>query len=173
MEELIKIPDGVKMEVTGKSIKVSGKLGEVKKMFIEPGVEKKVNGNTMILAAKSESRQFKRIIKTYKAHIKNMIKGVTEGFEYHMKIVFTHFPVTVKAEGSKLRIDNFIGERSPRYARVVPGADVKVTKQDVVIKGIDIDAVSQTAGNIERTTQIIGRDRRVFQDGIYITSKSK
>ena len=44
-------------------------------------------------------------------------------------------------------------------------------KNDVIVKGIDKEKVGQTAANIERSCRIKNRDRRVFQDGIYITSK--
>ena len=55
-----------------------------------------------------------------------------------------------------------------------PG-EVKVevqNKVDVIVSGADIEKVGQTAANIERSCKIRKRDRRVFQDGIYITSKA-
>lgn len=172
MQDIIQVPDGVKAEIIGSEIKISGKFGEVKKIFLEPDIKKEKKDNTFVLSSKKESRKAKRIMKTYKSIINSMITGVTKGFEYKMKIVFVHFPTTAKVEGNMLRIDNFLGERAPRYAKIVPGAEVKITKQDLVIKGADLNAVSQTAGNIEQTTRIVGKDRRVFQDGIYITEKA-
>ena len=44
-------------------------------------------------------------------------------------------------------------------------------KTDVVVKGADREKVGQTAANIERACRIKKRDRRVFQDGVYIVSK--
>ena len=46
-----------------------------------------------------------------------------------------------------------------------------VNKTDVVVRGADREKVGQTAANIERACRIKKRDRRVFQDGIYIVSK--
>ena len=105
------------------------------------------------------------------AHIKNMITGVTKGFTYKLKIVFTHFPVQVTVEGDKVVIRNFLGERAPRVAKIMPGVKVEVTKEDVIVKGIDIEAVGQTAANIEQATRIKEKDLRVFLDGIYIYEK--
>ena len=44
-------------------------------------------------------------------------------------------------------------------------------KVHVVITGVDREKVGQTAAIIERACRVTGRDRRVFQDGIYIVSK--
>ena len=42
----------------------------------------------------------------------------------------------------------------------------------MTIEGNDIEAVGQTAANLERATSRGGFDKRVFQDGIYIVHKS-
>jgi large subunit ribosomal protein L6 len=47
------------------------------------------------------------MIGTFSSHINNMMKGVTQGFEYRMKVVYSHFPMQLKVEGKKLFIGNF------------------------------------------------------------------
>ena len=173
MEEVLDIPEGVKMEYTDGIFLVSGKLGEVKKLIKHPLIEVSIKNNKVFLSSLDESRKAKRLIKTFAAHIRKLFKGVQEGFVYKLKIVFTHFPTTVKVKDDKIFIENFIGERSPRIAKKFSGVDVKVEKQDITVSGIDLYAVSQTAANIERTVKIVGKDRRIFQDGIYITHKGK
>jgi large subunit ribosomal protein L6 len=102
-----------------------------------------------------------------------MIKGVVEGFECKLKIVYAHFPIQVKVEGDKVLIINFLGEKKPRKAQIVgKETKVKVTSDEIIITGIDKEAVGQTAANIEQATRIKGYDPRVFQDGIYITVKA-
>ena len=60
----------------------------------------------------------------------------------------------------------------PRRAAILSGVDVRVeNKTDVIVSGIDKEAVGQTAANIERCTTVKNRDRRVFQDGIYRVAK--
>jgi len=100
-----------------------------------------------------------------------MITGVTRGYRYRLKIVFSHFPVSVKVEGDKVIIENFLGEKAPRIAKIVGDVKVRVEKDDVIVEGIDIEAVGQTAANIELATKISDFDRRVFVDGIYIYKK--
>ncbi len=112
------------------------------------------------------------MIGTTRAHINNMITGVTEGFTYHMKIVFAHFPMNVKVNGNKVNIDNFLGERHPRTAKIVGSAKVNVKGDEVTVTGINKEDVGQTVANLEQATKIKGRDPRVFQDGIYLIDKA-
>lgn len=173
MEDEIKMPEGVKVRKERNLIFVSGKLGEVSKKLSHPKVKIDIENDTVKISSDTESRKAKRLINTFLAHIRNMIKGVQEGYTYKLKIVYTHFPTNVKVEGNKIIIENFIGERSPRISKKLPGVEVKVDKKDIIVTGIDLEAVSQTAANIERTSRIVGKDRRIFQDGIYITEKGK
>ena len=58
-----------------------------------------------------------------------------------------------------------------RKARIMGATKVKVSGEEVSLTGPNVEHVSQTAANIEQATTIRGFDPRVFQDGIYITSK--
>jgi large subunit ribosomal protein L6 len=100
-----------------------------------------------------------------------MIIGLTDGFAYHMKIVYAHFPMTVKKTGNKITIENFLGERHPRTSKIVGDADVQIKGDEVIVSGINKEHVGQTMANMEQATKIKGRDPRVFQDGIYLVSK--
>ena len=118
-------------------------------------------------------RKDKALAGTWKAHLNNMTKGVTDGFTYTLKAFYSHFPMTLNVKGTELVVNNYFGERVPRTAAIVPGAEVKVkNKTEVVVSGIDKEAVGQTAANIERCTTVKKRDRRVFQDGIYLLEKA-
>jgi large subunit ribosomal protein L6 len=69
-------------------------------------------------------------------------------------------------------VNNYFGEKVPRAAKILDGVNVKVSnKTEITVSGIDKEAVGQTAANIERCTTIKNRDRRVFQDGIYLLNK--
>ena len=108
---------------------------------------------------------------TFVAHINNMIEGLTEGFEYKMKTVFSHFPIKTSVDGDEFVIQNFLGERSPRKAKIIEGVTVEAKGDDVTVTGIDKETVGQTVANIERATKVKYRDVRVFQDGVYLVSK--
>jgi len=79
--------------------------------------------------------------------------------------------MSVKVDGNQVVIENFLGERYPRRAKILESVNVEIKGQDVIVKGFDKEKVSQTAANIEQATRIKGLDPRVFQDGIYITEK--
>jgi large subunit ribosomal protein L6 len=169
LKEEITVPEGVEFRLDDNTVEISGKKGKLKKEFAFQGVNLKSDGRKIIIEADSKKRKSKAAIGTVLAHLKNMFKGVTEGFVYKMRVVYSHFPITVKVEGKKVLINNFIGERFPRSAKIVGGAEVEVNGDQVIVRGIDKEDVGQTAINIERATAVRYLDRRVFQDGCFLT----
>ncbi|HLE65245.1 MAG TPA: 50S ribosomal protein L6, partial [Candidatus Bathyarchaeia archaeon] len=111
---------------------------------------------------------------TAAAHVRNMIKGVTKGYKYSLRTVYAHFPVTVKVDekARTLRIENFTGEKTPRFAQILDSVKVTVKGEDIFVEGTDLKAVSQTAANIQNATRIKKKDQRVFLDGIYVFQKA-
>ena len=79
--------------------------------------------------------------------------------------------MSVKVENNKVLIENFYGERKARSADIVGDVNIKINKDVVVITGINLEEVSQTAANIEQSTRIKNKDLRVFLDGVYIYEK--
>lgn len=170
----IEIPENISVEIENKKVKVSGEKGTLEKefkYFWDIKIEKK--NNKVLISSDLDRRKIKATVGSIAAHINNMIKGVTKGFTYKLKIVYSHFPIKVRAEGNKVIIQNFLGEKNPRTAKIVGDTKVEVKGQEVEVTGIDIEAVGQTAANIEQACKIKGKDKRVFQDGIYIISRSE
>jgi large subunit ribosomal protein L6 len=102
-----------------------------------------------------------------------MMLGVRLGYEYEMKIVYSHFPITVEQQGDTMFIKNFIGERGMRSAQLIGDIKIRTTEDEIFISGIDIEHVSQSAANIQQACKIRDKDRRVFLDGIYVIRKTK
>jgi large subunit ribosomal protein L6 len=100
-----------------------------------------------------------------------MITGVIKGFTYKLKIVFSHFPISVKVKENIVSIENFTGERSPRLVKIFGDTKVSVKEDDVIVQGINLEDVSQTAASIEQGTKVKVKDPRVFLDGIFIFEK--
>ena len=172
---IVEIPEGVSVEIDGLKVKVRGPLGELCKDFSHAMGQltiRKNSDNKVIVEVVGKPRRNKRaLVGTIAAHINNMIIGVTKGFTYRLKIVYAHFPMSVKVKGNYVIIENFIGERAPRYAKILGNVKVTVEQDDIVVKGIDIEEVGQTAANIENATKVTSRDPRVFLDGIFIYHK--
>jgi large subunit ribosomal protein L6 len=172
IKEKIEIPNGVEITIEEKTVHVKGEKGSLSRILSHPRINITAKNNIVeISCVNSPKRKEKALIGTFRAHINNMITGVTEGFEYKMKTVFAHFPIKTSVEGDAFIIQNFLGERAPRTAKILEGITVETKGENVTVSGVDKEKVGQTAANIERATKVKKRDIRVFQDGVYITSK--
>lgn len=173
IEHTVEIPEGVSTSIDGDNVTITGPNGNTSREFSSSRVSLFQEGGALLVRVDMPRRKDKALAGTWKAHLNNMIKGVTDGFTYTLKAFYSHFPMTLNVKGSELIVNNYFGERVPRTAVIVPGAEVKVqNKTEVVVSGIDKEAVGQTAANIERCTTVKKRDRRVFQDGIYLLEKA-
>ena len=173
VESVVDVPDGVEVSLEGKRVKVSGPRGVVEKDFTHAGVELALDGGRVRVWAQNPKKRERALVKTIASHIGNMIKGVTRGFRYKLKIVYVHFPINVQIVGDRVIIQNFLGERRPREARIVGDTKVYVQGEDVIVEGVDIEAVAQTAANIQQATRIRRKDLRKFLDGIYVYEKGE
>ncbi|MFA5019474.1 MAG: 50S ribosomal protein L6 [Candidatus Pacearchaeota archaeon] len=171
--EKIKFPEGIDFSIGKRSMTVKNSEKEVKKEFNFFKINVKKDGNTLILESENATKKEKNMIMTIKAHILNIIKGLSEGFTYKMEIAFSHFPITAQVDESnnKVIIKNFLGEKKPRTSKIIKGAKVEVNGNKITIESHNKEIAGQTAANLEKATFVKSKDRRKFQDGIYITEK--
>lgn len=169
--EVVKVPGGVTVSVAAGTVKVKGPKGELSRALGHPRVRIEPEQGAVAVTCTMARRKEKALVGTYAAHIRNMVQGVQEEWEYRMKVVYSHFPIKTKITGDTFVIDNFLGEKNSRRADILPGVKAKVEGDQVVLTGSDLEKVGQTAANIEQACRIRFRDPRVFQDGIYITKK--
>lgn len=172
ISQTIEIPKGVEANLDENKLIVKGNEGENSRKFNFGKVNFKIEGNKIILENKKATKSEKKLINTISAHIRNMIEGVQKKFEYQLKTCFSHFPITVKVEGDKAIIKNFLGEKVDRGCNIPKNVEVKVEKEVITVSSIDKELAGQTAANFEKATKIGKRDRRVFQDGIFIINKA-
>ncbi len=170
VEWLIDIPEAVKVTIDGPKVTVEGQKGKLERDFHLKNLKmEKIEDDKIIRVSMPHAfKKEKAMIGTISSHLRNMIKGVSEGFEYKMKIIYAHFPMNVKVVEKQLVISNFLGEKSPRKANFFGNVAVKVSGEFVTVNGINVEEVGQTAANIENATRVRKRDPRVFQDGIYL-----
>jgi large subunit ribosomal protein L6 len=136
-----------------------------------PRAKLSIKGNEIFFdSEKGNKNQFK-MIKSNIAHIKNLFQGLNEKFVYSLEACNVHFPMTLKIEPGKLIINNFLGEKVPRKAVILPEVNVDIKGVKITVTSHNREHAGQTAANIEKATKIRNRDRRVFQDGIYITER--
>ena len=167
----IEIPDGVEVKVEGRIVTVKGAKGTLTHNFSETPVSILQEGKTIKVQANWPRKKEAALVGTVSSHIQNMILGVTKGFTYKLKIVFSHFPISIKIKENTVSIENFTGERSPRFVKIIGDVKISVKEDDIIVQGINLEDVSQTAANIEQATKVKSKDPRVFLDGIFIYEK--
>jgi large subunit ribosomal protein L6 len=166
----VKITEGVKVEIRGVVIEVSGPLGVNKRSINDRLLSIKKNGETLVLEGVVSKKLGKKGIQaenSFAKELKNDMAGVTKLYEINMKIVFAHFPISIEVKGNEVRINNMIGERAARISKIVGATKVEVKGQDLRVYGTSLDEVSQTAANLRTAVKIRDKDSRTFQDGIY------
>src|SRR3989338_3316140 len=153
----VEIPNGVTVEKKGGSLVVKGSKGELSRT-LERHTKLEISDSKATFSSESDRRRSKASIGTQEAVLKNMIKGVTEGWECQVKVVHSHFPPKVSVKDNQVVIGNFLGERQSRSANIISGVNVKVDKDVILITGIDREKVGQVGANIEKATKITGFD---------------
>ncbi len=172
-QQVVQLPEGVSVSLDGRMLLVKGKLGEARKDFQKVNVNLSVQGNSVLVSSFSEKKKDNVVVNTVLSLVDNMVTGVTKGYTYRLKVVYAHFPISVKVKGDEILVENFVGERSPRVAKIVGKCKVTVEGDDVIVKGVSVEEVGQTAANVELATKIKRKDQRVFLDGVYIYEKGE
>ena len=173
IEHTVTIPEGVTANISEDGVvTITGPKGTLTRTFESDVVQLFQDGAGLIVRVDLPRRKQRALAGTWNAHLNNMVKGVTDGFTYNLKAFYSHFPMTLAVNGNTFQVNNYFGERVPRTAHILKDVNVKVSnKVEVTVSGIDKEVVGQTAANIERCTTVKNRDRRVFQDGIYLLNK--
>ena len=172
LNEEIEFSSGINIEVKYNQITMKKENKEISRKF-SPLLKVSVNGNKIVISSRKATKKEKKIFGSLKAHVRNMIQGLDEGFKYKLQAVSVHFPITLKVDeaNNKLLIKNFLGEKKDRVIRLISGVNIKINKDVIELESADIEKAGLVASNIEKGTKIRFRDRRIFQDGIFITEK--
>jgi large subunit ribosomal protein L6 len=173
ISRIIQVPDDVSVILAGKIITVKGAKGTLSRDFSYVPISISVEGQIVRVWAEWPRKKEAALVGTIYSHIRNMINGVQKGFSYKLKIVFSHFPISVKVQDKSILIENFTGERRARKVKIIGDVKVKVESEDIVVQGVNLEAVSQTAANIEQATKVKKKDPRVFLDGIYVYERNE
>jgi large subunit ribosomal protein L6 len=173
ISKTIQVPENVDVKLDGKKINVKGDKGTLIRDFSFATISIDGEGKDIRISAKWPRKKEAALVGTIHSHINNMITGVTKGYSYKLKIVFSHFPITVKVQDKSVMIENFTGERRARKVKIIGDVKVKVGPDDIIVEGINLEDVSQTAANIEQSTRVRRKDPRVFLDGLYVFERNE
>jgi len=173
----IPIPKGVKVTVSKRHVRVKGARGVLSRNFSYLAVDLKMSKDGKSLSAELWNGDRLKIacVRTILSHISNMIVGVSKGYLFKMRMVYAHFPIAVSQEknGKEVQVRNFLGEKRvrvvPMIADVVCKRSEDGTKDEIILSGNDLDAVSQSAANIQQCVRVTDKDIRKFLDGVYVS----
>lgn len=168
----VPIPEGVTVEVNGPIVTAKGKAGEVSKRLKHQKITIESKGDEVVLTAKKATKREKMFLHTFRAHVRNLLQGCSEGFVYELKICSGHFPMSAAVKGDTFELKNFLGEATPRKLKLKQGPKVAVNGDTIVVECANKELAGQVSADLEKLTRITNKDRRIFQDGIYITKKA-
>lgn len=179
----VEISQGVKVDLSGMRVRVDGPLGFIERDFSHAkDVLLHLDEGKFVVEAFNADKRAHSVVNTIASKVRQMMTDVLRGYRYRMRVVYAHFPMSVKVNEKEqvVVIENFMGGRGRIYARILPGVKVKVEKDDVTVEGVDKEAVAQTAANIRGATRLRGKRRMCphgreggpgILDGIYVYAR--
>src|SRR3989344_2914501 len=168
----IELPEGVSASLDKNILTLSKGSVKLSKNIYMANVNSSIEGNKVVFLAKKGNKKQLNQIMSMRAHVNNMALGLSNKFVYKLQECHVHFPMTLKVEKTRLIVNNFLGEKTPRYADILPNVEVDIKGANITVKSHDRESAGHTASNFEKATKIRNRDRRVFQDGIFIVEKT-
>lgn len=138
------VPKGVDVKIAGGLVRVKGPKGELSKAF-HPRVSVQVENGQVKVGRASDEKTDRSLHGTVRNEIKNMVEGVSQGYERVLEISGVGF--RAQLQGKKLLLN--LGYTHQIEFPLPAGVDAAVEKQTVVtLKGIDKYMVGQTAAKI-------------------------
>lgn len=134
----IEILPGVTVTVTGGTISVKGPKGELSKTFGKE-ITAEVVDNTVVLTPHGNTVYVRSLWGTVGSHVRNMMNGVSQGFEKKLILEGVGFKSAVS--GSSL--DLALGFSHPVKVEIPQGLTVTADKNIISISGIDKEMVGQ------------------------------
>ncbi|KAF2223167.1 ribosomal protein L6, alpha-beta domain-containing protein [Elsinoe ampelina] len=181
-DQTLEIPEGVKVGIKTRIVTVEGPRGKLTKNLGHLSVSfSHPKKNIISIELHHGSRKAVATLRTVRSIINNMIIGVTKGYKYKMRYVYAHFPINVNFEKDKetdlwnVEIRNFLGEKLVRNVKMQPGVDVEASKNvkdELQITGNSLEAVSQSAADIQQICRVRNKDIRKFLDGLYVSERT-
>jgi large subunit ribosomal protein L6 len=176
----IEIPKGIEVTLLGHNhIKVKGPKGTLERKFERLTTRINIDKENKKIEVFDYfvKRKSKAMVGTLTAHIVNMMRGVQTPFVYKLKIIYSHFPISVKIVGKEFEYSGMYGQKGKKKVPILgEGTKANITGDTIVVEGIDLEKVSQTAARLEQSTRLRGKyakDVRIFQDGIYVFESNR
>ncbi len=141
----IEIKSGITIGVDGRKVSVKGPNGEIV-INLPVSVEARVEGNTIVVDKKGNSKLANALHGTYRAHLANAVLGVSDGHKRELEIIGTGY----KAETTGKKLTLTVGFSHPVVIDAPEGVTFRVEKTLITVEGVDKTVVGQVAANIRK-----------------------
>ncbi|MCC6464355.1 MAG: 50S ribosomal protein L6 [Planctomycetes bacterium] len=140
----VAIPAGVKISVAANTVNVEGPKGKLS-LALRPEITVKVDGSAVVVDRKNDSKQARALHGTVRAHLANMVQGVTQGYQKILDIVGVGWGGKVQGKVLQLQVGFCHSVDLP----IPEGVTCTLPNpQRLEVKGIDIQKVGQFAAQI-------------------------
>uniref|UniRef100_A0A093V431 60S ribosomal protein L9-B n=1 Tax=Talaromyces marneffei PM1 TaxID=1077442 RepID=A0A093V431_TALMA len=174
--------DNLTINIRSRIVTVEGPRGKLTKDLSHISVSfGRPDKNTISIELHHGARKGIATLRTVRTLINNLIIGVTRGFLYKMRYVYAHFPINVNIEKNgetgnyEVEIRNFLGEKIVRRITAQAGVEVITSpnvKDELQLSGNSLEAVSQSAADIQQICRVRNKDIRKFLDGLYVSERT-
>jgi len=145
----VPIPAGVKVNIDGQTVQVTGPRGELAKTF-HPDMAIELDGGALQVTRPSDERQHRALHGMTRALLANMVAGVTDGFRKTLVVEGVGYRADMVAGGKVLLL--YLGYSHP--IRIEPPAGIKLSAdpkaRTITIEGADREQVGQIAALIRK-----------------------
>lgn len=145
-KQILSVPSGVEVKIDKNVLSVKGKLGEIKRNFDNTKVEILIDGTNVSFKPKTNDKFGRSLWGTMASHVKNMMKGVTEGFKKTLLVEGVGYKW--EAAGKDLKLS--LGFSHPVMVAIPAGLTVKPDKGTLEISGFDKELVASFAMKIRK-----------------------
>lgn len=173
------IPPGISIDITRKSVSITGPRGTLTRDFTSAQVEISLESSSVIVRCYLGDRHQRAMVGTISAHISNMISGVLAGYEVEMRSVYAHFPIrhTIDEDKCGVEIGNFVGKKKITHVRCPEGVTIEPGEmgyqnryvKSLKLQGNDKEKVTEAAATLHRVKPK-DKDPVKFRDGLYRNS---
>jgi large subunit ribosomal protein L6 len=140
----VTVPDGVKIELSGRDVAVSGKLGGLSMVLVE-GVAAVLDESQVVVTPRDDTRRARAMWGMQRTLLNNMVTGVSQGFKRELDIVGVGYRAAV--EGTELTLQ--LGYSHPVHYPIPDGISISCERPTkITIEGIDKQRVGQVAAEI-------------------------
>ncbi len=144
-QKSISVPSGVKLDVAGRKIKVTGSTAEINLELPDTLVLEK-NDQGVVLKRSNDEKKTKSVHGLYRQLLANAIAGVEKPWEKRLEVVGTGYNVKMQGEDLVFKV----GYSHPVVFKKQPGLKYRVEgSTKLIVSGADKQLVGQVAYQIK------------------------